>query len=65
MMENTSALKITLEINQDTNLDELMAHLYLMQNAIPDVNAANEALLPDFSVHEGELELFGSGPADS
>lgn len=29
MLKNDQVLKVTLEINQDNNLDELMAHLCL------------------------------------
>lgn len=61
MLNNTSALKITLEINQETNLDELMAHLCLMQGAMPARKAAVDDLLPDFSIHEGELEPVKGG----
>ena len=64
MMDKSSALKLTVEINKDTNLDDLMAHLYMMQHGIPGENARDVAQLPDFSVHEGELELFGSAPAE-
>ena len=54
MLKNDQALKITLEINQDTNLEELMAHLCLMQKNRP-VLGKDSDLLADFSIHEGEL----------
>lgn len=57
---NTQSVKITLEISQDTNLAELMNQLSLMQNSMPAESPANRHSLPDFSIHEGELE-----PADS
>ena len=58
MLNDNSTVKITLEINQETNLDELMAHLCLMQDNIPDQNSSSGSLefLSDFSIHEGELE---------
>lgn len=59
MLNNSSALKVTLEINQETNLDELMAHLCLMQDAFPAQEGMDAGLLPDFTIHEGEL-----APAD-
>ena len=67
MAIQASALKITLEISQETNLDELMAHLCLMQDAIPAARqqAQNEGHLVDFTVHEGELEPTEGGPRDS
>jgi hypothetical protein len=54
MLKNDQILKVTLEINQDTNLEELMAHLYLMQNNTPVLGKESD-LLVDFSIHEGEL----------
>jgi len=54
MLKNDQVLKVTLEINQDTNLEELMAHLCLMQNNTP-VLGKDSDLLADFSIHEGEL----------
>lgn len=56
MTINSSTLKITLEINQETNLDELMAHLCLMQDTLPAQFSRPDDILLDFSVHEGELE---------
>ena len=61
MMNNSPAMKITLEINQETNLDELMAHLCLMQGAMPARKVPSEDLLPDFNIHEGELEPAEDG----
>jgi hypothetical protein len=58
MISNTSSVKVTLEINQETNLEELMAHLCLMKNNIPSNFVASDDLLPDFSIHEGELSLI-------
>lgn len=57
MLNNSSALKVTLEISQETNLNELMAHLCLMQNNIPTEHlcVSTDNLLSDFSIHEGEL----------
>lgn len=55
MTKNESTVKITLELNQETNMDELMAHLCLMQNNIP-AKRENDDILMDFSVHEGEVE---------
>ena len=55
MLNKASALKITLEINQETILDELMAHLCLMQDAMPAQQFSTDGLLPDFTIHEGEL----------
>lgn len=62
-MINSSTVKITLEINQETNLDDLMAHLCLVQDNIPPQHAAlhAEELLADFSIHEGELEPVEPG----
>jgi len=60
MINNTSSVKVTLEINQETNLEELMAHLCLMKNNIPSNFVASDDLLPDFSIHEGELSLIES-----
>ena len=54
MLKNDQVLKVTLEINQDTNLKELMAHLCLMQKNTP-VSSKESDLLVDFSIHEGEL----------
>jgi len=57
MLDNGSSdLKITLEINQETNLDELMAHLCLMKGSMPAQLDEKDGLLPDFTIHEGELE---------
>lgn len=55
MSKHGSTVKITLELNQETNMDELMAHLCLMQNNIP-ANRESDDFLVDFSVHEGEIE---------
>ena len=52
---NTSSVKITLEISQETNLNELMGQLCVMQGSMPA--RSKVPLLPDFSVHEGELEM--------
>jgi hypothetical protein len=65
MINNTSTVKVTLEINEQTNLEELMAHLCLMKSNIPSKFVASDDLLSDFSIHEGELSLtepdfFGS-----
>jgi hypothetical protein len=54
MLRHDQVLKVTLEINQDTNLDELMAHLCLMQKNVPVLDKESD-LLVDFSIHEGEL----------
>ena len=52
MLDNgSSALKITLEINQETNLDELMAHLCLMQGSMPAQLDEKDGLLPYFTIH--------------
>jgi hypothetical protein len=60
MNSHTPAVKVTLEINQETNLEELMAHLCLMQRNMPsDATISNDAL-SDFSIHEGELEPANS-----
>ena len=56
MTENTSTVKITLEINQETNMDDLMAHLYMMKDRMPNPVQEDLDLLEDFSIHEGELE---------
>jgi hypothetical protein len=54
MLNNDQVLKVTLEISQDTNLEELMAHLCLMQrNTL--ILGKDSDLLADFSIHEGEL----------
>ena len=58
MMNTTSSVKVTLEINQETNLEELMAHLCLMKSNIPSNFVASDDLLLDFSIHEGELSLI-------
>ncbi len=60
MNNHTPAVKVTLEINQETNLEELMAHLCLMQRNIPSQAASSGDELLDFSIHEGELEPAGS-----
>lgn len=54
--DHSKAVKVTLELNQETNLDELMAHLCLMQGAFPSQVRDAEGMLPDFTIHEGELE---------
>ena len=56
MSNNAAAVKVTLEINQDTNLDELVAHLCLMKSGQFQKRQPADSLLPDFSIHEGELE---------
>ena len=56
MLNKASALEITLEINQEANLDELMTHLFLMQDAMPAQQFSTDGLLPDFTIHEGELD---------
>lgn len=53
--DDLNAVKAPLELIQETNLDELMAHLCLMQRAFPSHRDAL-GILPDFSIHEGELE---------
>ena len=63
MVNNRSTLKVTLEINQETNLDELLAHLYLMQDTLPSQYARVDDLLVDFTIHEGALEPPGHLPA--
>lgn len=57
--ENSSTVKVTLEIDQGTNLNELMAHLSMMRENTPRAAGESADCLPDFSIHEGELE-----PAD-
>ena len=56
MNENSSTVKITLEINQETNLDDLMAHLYMMKDNIPNPVQEDIDTLEDFAIHEGELD---------
>lgn len=56
MLKNGSSVKVTLELNQETNLEELMANLCVMQDNIPQTSE-KDCLLADFSVHEGELGL--------
>lgn len=56
MNDNSSTVKITLEINQETNLDDLMAHLYMMKDNIPNQADEDEGMLEDFAIHEGELD---------
>ena len=52
----SNSVKITLELNQETNLDELMANLSTMRDSMPrDTGAEMDSLLVDFTVHEGEL----------
>jgi len=60
MSNHTPAVKVTLEINQETNLEELMAHLCLMQRNMPLETSLSGDELFDFSIHEGELEPAGS-----
>ena len=64
MMDDKSSVKVTVELNPKTNLEELTAHLFLMQSNIPASFVASDELMPDFSIHEGELalepELLGS-----
>lgn len=59
MNNHTPAVKVTLEINQETNLEELMAHLCLMQRNMPSEASFSGDELFDFSIHEGELEPEG------
>jgi len=59
MLKNGSSVKVTLELNQETNLEELMANLGVMQDNIPK-SSEKDCLLADFSVHEGELALSES-----
>ena len=60
MSNHTPAVKVTLEINQETNLEELMAHLCLMQRNMPSDAIVSDDALSDFSIHEGELEPINS-----
>ena len=59
MLKNGSSVKVTLELNQQTNLEELMANLCVMQDNIPQTSE-KDCLLADFSVHEGEIALSDS-----
>jgi len=59
MLKNGSSVKVTLELNQETNLEELMANLGVMQDNIPK-SSEKDCLLADFFVHEGELALSES-----
>ncbi len=61
MNNQIPAVKVTLEINQETNLEELMAHLCLMQTNMPADATNFKDELSDFSIHEGELEPATSG----
>lgn len=55
MINASSTVKVTLEIDQDTNLDELMAHIGMMQGSIPVPAVEQDRQLADFSIHEGVL----------
>ena len=58
-MHTTNSTNVSLVIDQDTNLEEVMAYLQLakklVENNIPAPDSPEQDLLGDFSIHEGEL----------
>ena len=61
MLKNGPSVKVTLELNPETNLNDVLANLCAVQDAIPCKDTRYEAkkdLLGDFSIHEGVLEPF-------
>ena len=62
MMSDSSALKIALDLDQEYNLDDMMAELYLMKSSMvkSSMTASGRESqelsdLVDFSIHHGEL----------